>query len=285
MIFKKIFSLIFIIFLFTNYLYAEDTLSIQDAERLGMIALDIQGKGGRSSKSILMKIKNLSSKKKVTIKLEAGRQLDSVDSTEQNMLVVKSYISTLSEEQEEKIDIYALCCQMRKHSPKLNSRYNLGNIAAQFVALAEFIDKNNYYESEAAQYAVWVLSDGFFMEGVYGKDKNETKAIQHFLHKQTKIPIPWYNIVFEKDSILAFSARPQKLIADFEYKISTKGLVTLGIYSYDGKLVSMVFNRIAHNPGKYVKSFTIDISKMPRGTYYTHLFIGKKLILEKEIVF
>src|ERR1700758_4672881 len=83
---------------------AKDTVSIEKAFTDKLIKVDIKGLGGYQGPCIAMQIKSEHNEPMVVF-VEAGRRLDSKDSTQQDILVVKDLFVSLSPKQERNVKV------------------------------------------------------------------------------------------------------------------------------------------------------------------------------------
>jgi len=155
--------------IFTNSMFANKCVSVEEAARKGLVKLSIKSRGGFTGEVIEMNIQN-NTNQKLDLNVEAGRRLDSKNNTEQDILVTRSQEFFVNGKQSKTLKVYGMCCQAHNSSPKVNSIYNVGKLAdSNLVKLANFIDKNKYYKDGAAQDAVWSISN-----------KNSSSGFIHF---------------------------------------------------------------------------------------------------------
>lgn len=282
---KQITCILIILLVFTSAARSQDSIiTLGEANKKGWISIDIKGKGGYTGNVILMKIKNLFSGKR-KIKIEAGRRLDSKEQSEQDILIVRSLVCDLNPGDEKELNIYGMCCQMHNAAPQPKSEFGLGEMASlNLVSLANFIDSKSYFESYAAQHAVWVLSDSCRIESIMCSDKNEQMNLQQFVAKILDIPVPWYTLEYAKDTTRLFSNRPVKMFGEIEFSLFTNAEVSMGLYDSKGFLRKQIFVGLAQNPGTYTKSFIINVASLPKGIYYTRIFADGNMVIERKIV-
>ncbi|MCE9540350.1 MAG: hypothetical protein K8R85_14210, partial [Bacteroidetes bacterium] len=180
--------------------FANCAFSIEEAAKKGLIKLSLKAKGGYTGDVIEMKIKNLTNKK-LDLKMEAGRILDSKKNNEQDLLVTKSEDFFVSANQLKTINVFGMCCQAHNGSPQSNSDYDIGKLAdSNLIKLACYIDKNNYYSNYTAQQAVWTLSDNNSLASISGGEKEVVTGLRNFVSKLTGRVIPPYDITYNRES-------------------------------------------------------------------------------------
>ncbi len=281
---KKLYIFVILIIFSATAKSQDSIITLGKAYKDGVVTVDIKSKGGFTGNVILMKIKNIFSSKR-KIRIEAGRRLYSKDSTEQDILIVKTQVCELDPGTEKTLDVYGMCCQRYNSSPGKESEFEIGEMAdTALVNLAIFISNNNLYSSDAAQNAVWVISDNCRAEGIHSINKTEQKKLQKYISAILKIPVSWYTLEYARDSIQLFSDKPFSLDGDFEYEISTNALVSMGFYSEKGELIKTIFYQVAHNPGTYSQCFQLNVAMLPKGVYYAKAFADGNLIKERKVI-
>ncbi|MDF2436786.1 MAG: hypothetical protein K0Q95_1162 [Bacteroidota bacterium] len=263
-------------------LYSENILNIEEAARKGYIKLVIKAKGGHTGDVISMKIKNLTSES-LSLKVEAGRRLDSQNQEEQDLLVTREERFALGGKQEKTYKIYGMCCQAHNHSPATNSLYSVGKMAdSSLIKLATFINENKYYSEFTAQEAVWTVSDNNSIAGING-EKEITDKLQKFVSVLTGRPIPAYRIHYKQQSDTDAMGRAVHVEGVFAYSLNIDNKVTIGIYNSEGKLIQSLMNAEPHEEGEYKLSYKVNTTKLPAGVYYTRMMTDGAVMKEEKI--
>ena len=233
----------------TTLIFADNFISIEEAVKKGIVKVNVRGKGGHIGEVIKLKIRNLK-KHPVSFSVEAGRRLDSNDSTKQDILITKAVTITLLADEEKTYSISGMCCQAHHSSPDTSSIFSIGKLAdTNLVKMARFIDQNKWYNNSIAQSAVWILSDNNPMEDIGGEDA-VSKKLQAFISKLTGRTMPKYKIDYaQSNNGVAYYNHPAKISGTFEYDIFTNGIVSFGIYDAEGHVVEMFFNDIPRDKG------------------------------------
>ncbi len=262
----------------TNY------LSVEEAAKKGLIRLLIKSKGGYTGEVIEMKIKNVSSGS-LSLKLEAGRRLDSKVDTLQDILVTRNDEFFVSSGQEKSLNVFGMCCQANNHSPTEKSIYSIGRMAdSALIKLALFIDKNNYYDNYTAQQAVWAISDKSSIGSIIHQDKKVQDEFRAYVSSITGRPIPSYDIEYMEGSGSAMG-QATKIEGVFDYDLPVNCHATLGIYNSAGELVQLLFRDMAHEKGDHKLFYTFRVWKLPAGTYYAKMDAAGMPFKELEIQF
>lgn len=265
--------------------FASAVFSIEEAAKKGLIKLSFKAKGGYTGDVIEMKIKNLTSKK-IDLKIEAGRILDSKKNDEQDLLVTKSEQFFVDANQLRSINVFGMCCQAHNGAPQNNSDYEVGKLAdTNLIKLACYIDKNKQYTNHTAQQAVWTISDNNSLASISGGDKEVVTALRNFVSKLTGRVIPPYDITYNRESDNHVIGRATKIEGIFDYSVPVNGKVTIGIYDANGRLVQLLFKDISHKKGECKLYYTFRTRDLNPGTYYARMNMDGNLQKEMKIEF
>lgn len=249
----------------------KDTVSIGNAFLKKLINLSIKGKGGYSGECISMKIKN-TGKDTVLLFIEAGRRLDSKDSSMQDILIVKDTYLVLASKQERTVDAYGFCCQAKKAAPAKDAIFSVGEIASkELMELARYINKAKL-SAGSIQQAVWVVSDNNEISSVVDDGTEAVANLRKFLAEQKNIEMPWYNTFYKKNAQELFSGKPEKITGKIDYSIfNDLTMVTATIRDESGTIVKSFLVNKAAMRGEYTFDFSWDVSQMPLGNYIIRL--------------
>ncbi len=265
--------------------FACSVYSIEDAAKKGLIKLSIKGKGGFTGDVIEMKINNLTNKR-IDLKLEAGRILDSKKNNEQDILVTLPQDFFVSPNQLKTINVFGMCCQANNASPQFNSDFSVGKLGdSSLIKLAMFIDKNKYYSFYTAQQAVWTISDNNSIASISSGIKEDIISLRNFISEITGRKIPPYDITYQQESDSHVSGRVVKIEGIFDYFVPSSGKVTIGIYDADGNLVQLIFRDIAHQKGECKVYYTFRTKDILPGTYFARMNMAGRIEKEMKIEF
>lgn len=261
------------------------SMTVEDAAKKGLIKLTIKSKGGYTGKVIDMRIKN-NTTRMLDLQLEAGRKLDSKNQNEQDILVTQAQEIIVYALQEKMTGVSGMCCQAHNSCPTANAEYSIGTMAdTSLIKLAKFIDKNKYYTDHTAQQAVWCVSDGESLAGIYGGDKKIVDTIRSYVSLITGRSVPPYNITYKEGNSNSTIGHPFKIEGQFEHTLIVTGHITLAIYNESGDLVQLIFKEIAHDKGPHIWSYTFRTKDLPSGTYYARMTNEGRLEKESKIEF
>ncbi len=124
----------------------------------------------------------------IYLKIETGRLLIPIDSAFQIMMVTKEAIIPLFPNSEYAASLYAMCSEMHKYPPNIQTGFTYGKMAdANLQKLATQIE-SSYMQNLIGQHAIWAYTDQvtFSELSKYGADSNSLKLTKNLLNK-TKI--------------------------------------------------------------------------------------------------
>ncbi|MFL5752131.1 MAG: hypothetical protein ACJ76F_01895, partial [Bacteroidia bacterium] len=169
----------------------KDTVSVGKAAISKLIKLNIKSKGGYQGQCISMQIKSQHSDTLI-VYIEAGRRLDSQDSTEQDILIVKDMFVSLLSKQEKTVDVIGFCCQAHNGAPKEKSIFSVGALADKnLYELGRYLNTAKL-SNNSIQSAVWCISDNNELSSVTDDGTEEVGKLRKFLSKLKNVVVPWY---------------------------------------------------------------------------------------------
>ena len=173
-------------------------ISLQDALSKKLVTATIHGKNQDSTPGFIsshfgpcieLQLKSLS-KTSLVIQIENGRFLETLDTNEQRMIITQQELISLLPNKQKTITIYAMCTQMHDHSPGRESLLALGPMASgNLLELTGFLQKNRF-QGQAAQEAVWVITDRNSPGNIYSDDTLQMKKLQQFVCRLTGQAMP-----------------------------------------------------------------------------------------------
>jgi len=268
-----------------NHTDKQKKFSIEDAVKSGMFKAEVKGLGGHSGECITLNVLNLSSID-TTIYIEAGRRLNSVDSTVQDILVVREVPLMVKAGEEKNIKLFGFCCQATNSGPQKDAAYDLGHMAdSQMVRLAVFLNQNPYDEY-TIQNAVWVVSDNHPLASVHSSDVSKRKELRK-LHallasiKHLPVEFSWYTLTYKTDTTRLFSGVADSLFSDFDYSLWKNCAASLTLNDSMGKVIKRFFVNKAHNPNTYNYEIRISVANLSKGKYYVRLIADNQMKVEK----
>ncbi len=265
------------ILLASNAFAKKDTVSVEKAFNGKFIKLDISGKGGYQGHCISMKIKS-QYQDSLMVYIEAGRRLDSKDSTQQDILVVKDLFVILLPNQEKSVDVTGFCCQAHNGSPLAKSIFFVGQLADKnLYDLGRYLNTAKLKDN-SIQNAVWCISDNNEISSVLDDGTEEVSKLRKFLAKLKGIVSPWYNIYYKKVKNQLFSGEPERVTGNFDYYISDFSVVIVNIRDAKGTIVKSFSVGSSVQRGSHTYNLDWRTNNAPKGKYTVYAYEnGRKL--------
>lgn len=276
---SKILTCLFLIFTF--FLQAKNIL-LTEAIQKGYVEISAEGEGGHTGKCLKLKIKNLQ-KKKLNIQIPAGLVFNSNDPTQQDLMITEERMLALEGNKRRVAKMYAACIQAPNGSPTVGSGFNMSMLASgHLLQVAQYLAKEKLYKNEAAQYAVWAISNDKRIENI------DDGKLANFVADLLGKPRPEYVVVHKTTSQPgepAYREAPSIIKGRWKFKTEEDKIMTFGLYTLDGELKHAFFENKKKVKGLHKFSFTFKVFNMPQGEYYIRLISGGVVIEEKKVRF
>jgi len=261
------------------------SISIEKAINEGITSAKIISKGGYSGDCITIKIENLSSKDTL-IRIEPGRRLVSIDSTIQDILIIKELLLQLKGGETIYADIFGFCCQSSNGGPYSKAKYNVGFMEdSTMIELAEFFNVH-IYPNSVMQSAVWCLSNDHSINSINGSevdDKLKMAKLYRLLAKAKGIEYtyPWYAYSYVQDTSVVFTNEPEILFGEIEYTLDHQSSVDINIRDENNFLVGSIMTEQPQDRNKYTYKFKYNVRSLKKGKYFLRVYADNQLKLEK----
>ena len=258
------------------------TIDIREAVKSGWVTLTVEANGGHSGKTIRIRVQNLK-KKKFQLYVPVGLVFTSVDSTEQDLIIIQERLLALDKKQKRTFTLYGMCIQANNSSPRKESLFELSTAESSdnLMKLTAYIDKNALRTS-AAQYAIWAVTDNKRVENIGERD------LAIFTAELLGKPIPTYYIRHARQSRpgqMAFIDNPSTIEGKFKYKSDEMRKVSFGMYGADGKLLYTAFENQEQKAGHHKFKFLFEVRNIPKGKYYARLMSEGEILKELAVEF
>jgi len=285
----KLFFVITIIFLFSLMSLTKDAslpsnefISIEELTNKGFLETNIRGLGGYQEDCIEFDMQNNTSDT-LLVYIEAGRRLLSVDTTIQDILLVKNKKFRIFPRKRKKVKGYGFCCQSSKHAPYTNAEFNIGHLAPDdWILLAEVINKNEF-EPNSIQHAVWVLSDNHELSSVTASDLSSIQELRKTLAEIKEVKIPWYTLRYKTDTAQLFSNRPEQIVGNFNYRVKNNSVITISIKDKKGQILKRIVNAESKGPGEYKFNLNMNVLKWEKGEYAVYIYQDYSKLISKKV--
>lgn len=256
-------------------------VALREAISKGLLQVSAKGLGGHEGQCIEMVITSMH-KKAMQVSIEAGMKLFPNDTSIQSMMVSQQRLVTLEPQAVRKIKLFAFCIEQHDGGPSSDEMFALGPMAdGNLLEVVQFIN-NKKFQTSAAQHAIWCITDSASLSGIYD-DTNPAlaKELRMFVAKLTgRIP-PWYQTEHKIQPGVEETFNPVKIHADFQYKLTTDGIVTFGIYNEQGDTVQTILANHAEKAGLHIMKIRFEAHNLPKGKYYARVMNQGVLVEER----
>lgn len=262
-------------------LFPMKSMSLQDAISNGYIEVTTHGLQGYTGECMQMEVQSRY-KKDLELTIEPGLQFHSMDSSVQDMIVMRTRVFTLESKKSKAVKLYAMCIQRDNIGPSEEEQFNIGALAdSLLLELVRYIEKKRYYKKDAAQHAIWVLTDSASMAGIYSEDQSIGEDLRLFVRKLTGQIPPWYQIEYKKERDVVFTNEPAIIHATFKYRLEKDGIITFAIYNEDGEVVQSILKDNEQKPGIHMMKIRFEAYDVPKGKYFVRVLNQGDLVEEK----
>lgn len=292
---KKILVLTLPFILFSVFA-SGDTITLSQALKLKMINIAISGAPvdensnsytpSYTGECIQMEVENLTDKD-IKVFLEAGRFLNPEDTTVQRMIITKDQMIAVQKKQTKISKAYAMCSQLLNHSPKTDTKFNLGKKAeGKLLELAQLISKNNF-QSNAAQSAIWAMTDNDNIYNIYSDNKEETKILRTFVKEAKGLTDVDGNAPFKLDeeaegTYVKYSKG--KLTGSFEFDLKNDTPMDMALYNESGEQIWKWSKTYTFLSGHNTLNYEFDFNHIPIGNYHLKVTDDKGTIFIDKIL-
>lgn len=277
---RKTFLLSLLILSF-NAISFSKTIDIREAIQSGLIRVVPFGNGGHTERCLQLNFENLQ-KKNLEISIPAGLIFHTIDTSEQDLIIIQERLLVLEKFQKRSISFYAMCIQAGNASPMKDSPFKMGPEAeGNLLKLVHFIDEKNI-RTDAAQYAIWAVTDDKRIENIGHPE------LAIFTAELLGKPTPDYYIRHAAESQpgqRAFQDRPAVIDGIFKYESDMDRKVSFGLYDAAGTLLHEGFADQFQKKGSHKFKFRFEVRHIPQGQYFARLMSEGKVIAELAVEF
>lgn len=263
-----------------------DQLTLSEAIDQGLIKVDLIAEGGHEGKCVQMDLLSLH-KRDIELSIPAGTHFASIDTSSQDLMMVKAEQTLLAKGGKKRLYIYAVCTQRSNSSPDVDELYAFnGTAEGNLKQLADYISTKRYYDKGGAQLAIWILTDGGGLEDLYDDERDVQKDLQQFMADLTGMPVPWYT-----KQLTNYEPGPERLTtpavirAEYEYEFKELVKIDLAVFNEAGDTIKVIKEGYQIPAKHYGLRFTLTVNGLPKGKYYVRLHADGELLDEREMEF
>ncbi len=245
------------------------------------IKVDFSGKGGHSGYCMLLVIENISADTQY-VQLEAGRRLFSVDSSLQDIFIVKDNVVAVPPFQKVETSGYGFCCQSSNRSPYNTSKFTIGTMApVEWQILADVINKNDFPE-DAIQAAVWCISNDHPVSSIYWDDMDKIKLLRKTVAEIKNEEIPWYFTTYIEDTAQVFTNKRKNIEGELSFYLNSNAVVSILVRDSHGLLVSTPLKETALSSGTHKFNFKQSVTNWKEGEYTIYIIEDFSRVIQRK---
>lgn len=258
-------------------------LSLQNAIDQRKVLVKVISLGGHQGDCIEMEIKNIT-KENLTIEIEAGRRLNSVNDREQDILVVKEQRLQVMPGENKRTTLKGYCCQAEKLSPSKNSHYDVNKMADMpLYMIARYLNANTY-DPEVEQKAVWAISNGKSAATITGKEDSIVKSLREMVATIKGEKLPWYTLhtISKTQTDGSILLQALDLRGEIMYSNEQESYVTMTVLNEKDQPVCLVRTEWlkACKDAKY--PVRLNVRALPKGKYKVEMKSRGKSVATEE---
>ncbi len=291
---KKLLAITAILFLANRIRATEAVYNLSDAIQKKLVSVKLHGATPDTSGQYLsshvgacMAIEIYSvSAEALQLNLDYGYRLVPDDSSVQTMMVTQTLIVRLAPKQKKKYRIYAMCTQANHGAPSDVLNYRIGKrFSGNLLSLAELIDRKKY-QSNAAQTAVWCLTDNYDLSSIWDADTAQTFALRRFIAKVKGLPLASiYKYTLDEST----PSQPVMTIrttytGSLSYNIVGSAKVMIALYDEDNHMKIVYVNNEMQREGQYTYNYRVTSDEINNKKHYLRMFRNGKLDEEVAII-
>lgn len=248
-----------------NYSISSNTISIESALKYDLISYEIVNNGSYQGECVQISLQNKTSRA-LNVTIEPGRNLVSIDTNKQDILIVKEALFVLAPKGSNTKNLFGFCSQAYKNAPSDGEKYLVGDMKdANIIKLAEHLNKNKYPVS-AMQSAVWALTDNRPLASIFHQDRDSIVGLQEFLSYHKKQVTPWYSIEYmPNDSTGMVSNKAKNIYGTLKADLEKDRVIKVVVY--DLYNISQIRKDIKVPEKTKEQPIVVDVSELPKGRY------------------
>ena len=247
----------------------------------GIVKTEIRSLGGHQEDCIEIRLKNISDNH-FYLKLEPGRRLVSLDTSIQDIFIVKERIIACAPDEQIEFSGYGFCCQSSNSSPYSEAVFSPGYMEDEkWISVAEVINAHNFPPS-AIQSAVWILSDNHSFSSLHADDMESILPLRLALAEELNVEMSWYTLTYVQDTTVLFTDRPKTISGSFDFVLRNNSLVSVNIRKSSGELMTTLVKGAPKNPGTYTQKIQLNVRDWPKGSYEVRVIQDNSNIIDRR---
>lgn len=286
-------TLVFLLLLLTKTPYAETAYKLSEALAAKQVTIVVTGavndplmpaRDNYNAPSLQMVLTN-NTGGTLSVNLDDGYMLVPADSSLQTMMVTKQMAMQLQPKQNKKYLLYAMCTEAHDGGPKPEAKFVLGKRATgNMLGLAQLINSKDY-QTDAAQNAVWCLTDNYGLETISSADTAMMCALRRFVAKAKGLKP---EKVYEQEQTYTLPeptyVTRKVYSGSLSYSFNNTQKVLVALFDEDNHMKRVYVNNEQQRPGQYTYNYQIGSDEMDDKKHYLRLFWDGKLQDEIAII-
>jgi hypothetical protein len=242
----------------------------------GLIEVEIRSRGNSSREAADLVVTSKSDHP-LQLHIDPGLQLGSEFDHEQDLIVTRPTDILVDGRSRTSSPLYGFCSQSFNGTPTADSQFSINGYAdGPLLALAEHLSEGNY-SAELEQEAVWNLTGGLPVAGVYTGNQEQDERIRRFLAELKGEEVPSYVVDYGQILDQPFERRIRELSGQFSFFVERNGRIDLVLKGPDNEVITRFFEGQTLSRGQHTTSFSYG-SSMLAGVYTFELRINGELI-------
>ncbi len=258
-------------------------MNLQKAIDLKLVKAEAKSLGGYQGFCVKMNVKNLSPDS-LTIFLEAGRRLNSLDDKNQDILITQQEIIALKKLEEKAFNVKGYCCQANNHSPFAGAKYDVNKLAdSNLVNLARYLSGAKF-EANVEQQAIWAISDKKSTANIASANDSLLLPLKQLVANLKGEKLPWYSII-TKTILYAggdMKTYPLYLRGKLNYSNDKEDYVSLYVFDEKGLPVCEIKSQWLLPCSNKDYELNIPVKGLAKGKYSVELKTPEKQLAKQE---
>lgn len=235
----------------------------------GRVALAAEGLGDHGGECVKVTVQNRSADR-VSTSIPVGWRLVSVTPEVQDLLVVREQPLAVAAGASVSVVCRAFCCEASGTGPLAGERYKGGHQAsAALTAVAQAISAGEHPD-DAAQHAIWVLSDGHSIAGMGAMDSSRVDSLRLAVSRLSGQPPPLYSMRFAEEPGRVCSGPPEAISRALVVDAPAGTVFHAVVVDRQGRVLQVLEEDAWLEPGRHRLAFDVVVLGWPPGNYAIH---------------
>jgi hypothetical protein len=235
----------------------------------GRVALEAEGLGDHGGECVKVTVKNRSGGR-VTTSIPLGWRLVSVTPEVQDLLVVREEVLAVAGGASVSVVCRAFCCEAAGTGRMAGERYRGGHQASEALTTVAQAIASGDHPDDAAQHAIWVLSDGHSIAGMGAMDSSQVDSLRLVVSRLSGQPPPRYSMRFAEEPGRVCSGRPESISRALEIDVPAGTVFHAVVVDRQGRVLQVLEDHAWLEPGRHRMAFDVVVLGWPPVTYAIH---------------